>query len=395
MQYFSYLDQREKEAIFALPPADLTENMDKQTLALALGATLYIPANSPKVAQKLVRDDMPGLVSTVLCLEDAVGDDMVAAAEGNLQVQLKELLKQRENGRNLPFIFIRVRNLEQMKRLIVNLGSALSVLTGFVFPKFDPEADWQYFAELQRVNHSLAKPLYGMPILETPRVIEQPTRVAEMLKIKAVLDSYADLVLNVRMGATDLSGLFGIRRSYEFTIYDIAVIRDFIADLLNIFGRPQGGYVISGPVWEYFGTKERVLKPQLRKTPFLEQYGDAGLNVRRQLVSKYVDGLIKEVLLDKANGIVGKTIIHPSHLVPVQALYAVTMEEYLDAMDILDHEKGGVSKSIYQNKMNEAKPHTNWANKIMKLAKIYGVINERHDHASIIYAGAKKLQHIG
>jgi citrate lyase beta subunit len=395
MQYFSYLDEREKREIFAVPPTILTENIDKQTLAYALGATLYMPAISPKVADKLVKDAIPGLVSTVLCLEDAVGDAEVANAENNLSIQLNNLLQQKENGRNLPFIFIRVRNQEQLNRLLANLGSALSVIAGFVFPKFEAETGWQYFEQLRQANKCLPKRLYGMPILESPRVIEQPTRVNEMLKIKTLLDNYADLVLNVRIGATDLSGLYGIRRSYEFTIYDIAVIRDFIADMLNIFAKPNNGYVISGPVWEYFGNGERVLKPQLRQTPFQERYGDSGLNLRQKLLSKYVDGLIREVMLDKANGLVGKTIIHPSHLAPVQALYTVTMEEYLDAIDILDNENGGVAKSAYQNKMNEAKPHTNWANKIIKLAKIYGVINENHDHTSIICAGEKKLQNIG
>ncbi|MTI81294.1 MAG: HpcH/HpaI aldolase/citrate lyase family protein [Firmicutes bacterium] len=391
MQYFNYLTEEERQEIFAVPPKKLTTDIDKKTIAYALGAALYMPADSPKVADKLVTDPMLGLVTTVLCLEDAVGDNAVEKAEKNLQTQLAHLLKQQDNGRSLPFIFIRVRNVNQLKRLAKNFGSLLSVLTGFVLPKFEAETGRQYFEELTLINQNLPKPLYGMPILESPRVIDLKTRVDQMLKIKEVLDQYQHLVLNVRIGATDLSGLFGIRRSYEFTIYDIAVIRDCISDIINVFGKPNDGYVISGPVWEYFGAGTRVLKPQLRRSPFQERYGDSGLDFRKQLISQHLDGLIREVMLDKANGLVGKTIIHPSHLAPVQALYAVTMEEYLDAVHILENNNGGVAKSAYQNKMNEAKPHTNWANKIITLARIYGVINENHDYTSIICAREEEL----
>jgi len=100
--------------------------------------------------------------------------------------------------------------------------------------------------------------------------------------------------------------------------------------------------------------------------------------------------LISEVMLDKANGLIGKTVIHPDHILPVQALYVVTHEEYCDARDILANGgNGGVTKSVYKNKMNESKPHTFWAQRIMELSKIYGVLNERYDYTSIIYEGEK------
>ena len=47
-----------------------------------------------------------------------------------------------------------------------------------------------------------------------------------------------------------------------------------------------------------------------------------------------MDGLIREILMDIANGLTGKTIIHPSHIKVVQALNVVTFEEYLDALTI-------------------------------------------------------------
>ncbi len=68
----------------------------------------------------------------------------------------------------------------------------------------------------------------------------------------------------------DFCSLFGIRRNEDTTIYDIAVIRNCIELIINQFLRKGSGFVLSGPVWEYFSSGERLLKPQLRISPFTE-----------------------------------------------------------------------------------------------------------------------------
>ena len=95
------------------------------------------------------------------------------------------------------------------------------------------------------------------------------------MAIKKLLDQYRQLVLNVRIGATDFSGLFGLRRSPDMTIYDIRVIGSCITDIINVFTRPGSNYVIPGPVWEFYSS-ERVLKPQLRQGIFVDHLGQAG-----------------------------------------------------------------------------------------------------------------------
>ncbi|CAM5648272.1 Citrate lyase subunit beta OS=Lysinibacillus sphaericus OX=1421 GN=LS41612_03650 PE=4 SV=1 [Lysinibacillus sphaericus] len=82
----------------------------------------------------------------------------------------------------------------------------------------------------------------------------------------------------------------------------------------------------------------------------------------------------------------GKTIIHPSHIRIVHALYVVSYEEYLDAISIVENNNGqkGVLKSHYANKMNEMKPHMRWAQKILRQAYIYGVYNESANFASLL-----------
>lgn len=72
----------------------------------------------------------------------------------------------------------------------------------------------------------------------------------------------------------------------------------------------------------------------------------------------------------------GKTVIHPSHAPAVHALSVVTHEEYRDAMDIATAGSGGVRRSEYRNKMNEARPHRIWAQQVLRRARVFGVANE-------------------
>ena len=76
---------------------------------------------------------------------------------------------------------------------------------------------------------------------------------------------------------------------------------------------------------------------------------------RIPIINNEVDGLLREVILDKANGFVGRTVIHPTHVKFVNAMQAVTREEYEDACQILGT-GDGVIKSSNGNKMNEIKP---------------------------------------
>jgi hypothetical protein len=171
-----------------------------------------------------------------------------------------------------------------------------------------------------------------------------------------------------------MSGVYGLRRSRDLTVYDVRIVADVIADIMNVFGRAEGGYVVTGPVWEYFSGTERMFKPQLRTSPF-EEHDERRL--RAKILSRDLDGLIREVVLDRANGLVGKTVIHPSHVATVNALAVVSHEEYLDATDILATSgSGGVASSAYRNKMNESKPHTAWARRTLLRSRAFGVANE-------------------
>ena len=130
---------------------------------------------------------------------------------------------------------------------------------------------------------------------------------------------------------------------------------------------------MTAPVWEYFADHERLFRTLLRSTPFQEH--DA-VRFRDKLVSRDLDGLLREISLDRVNGLIGKTVIHPSHVPAVHALSVVTHEEYRDATDILAATSGGVHRSEYRNKMNEARPHRIWAQQVLRRAHVFGVANQ-------------------
>jgi len=395
LRYFDYLTKEQEIALFYNPPISFNHNTtSKDLLAHAVGAALYMPATRASVPEDILKLKSAGLVTVIIDLEDAIGDNEVDHAEESLIQHLIFLAAYEENepsgSDSLPLLFIRVRNPEQLQQLIFRLGSLVTMLTGFVFPKFSVDNGIQYFEAIADYNRtrSYSDPvLYGMPILESAPIIYRESRVDSLLSIRNLLGNYREYVLNVRIGATDFSSLFGLRRSPDISIYDLTPIRDCISDIINIFGRVEEGYVISGPVWEYFANKgHRVLRPQLRQTPFEDTYGKNGRDMRNSYISSSMDGLIREVILDKENGILGKTIIHPSHLRPVQAMYTVMHEEYVDACSIVESNDGslGVFKSQYSNKMNEIKPHLNWAKRILLRSQIYGVLHEQQHFVGLL-----------
>ncbi len=75
-------------------------------------------------------------------------------------------------------------------------------------------------------------------------------------------------------------------------------------------------------------------------------------------------------------------MIHPSHVKFVNAMHAVTKEEYEDAIQILEAQ-GGVLKSTNSNKMNEVNPHRSWANKVVNRAKAYGVVENETSYLEL------------
>ncbi|MEU0651857.1 HpcH/HpaI aldolase/citrate lyase family protein [Streptomyces albogriseolus] len=385
MRHFGHIAPEVRKRLFYREPCEFTADSPARLLSVALGATLYSPATRPRLADDVLKQGARGVVSMVLCLEDSISDADVVAGEENLVRQLTDLAGR--PGADLPLLFVRVREPGQIGDLVRRLGPAVAVLSGFVLPKFTAERGLPFLEALTAAESACGRRLFAMPVLESPELLYRESRVETLEGIFRAVDKYRDRVLALRLGVTDFCSSYGLRRGPDMTAYDIQVVASVISDVVNMLGRADGtGFTVTGPVWEYFRVQERMFKPQLRQSPFLEVEATA---LRQKLIEHAMDGLLREISLDRANGLLGKTCIHPSHVLPVHALSVVSHEEFSDAQDILRPERdgGGVLRSVYTNKMNEVKPHRAWAERTLVRAEVFGVTNEDIGFVELLAAG--------
>ena len=252
---------------------------------MALGALLYGPATTTSVASRLLGGHWPSLTAVVLCLEDAVADIRLEDAETVLAETLEAIAAEIAHGRprgTMPFVFVRVRGPEHFERLLARLGP-LSRRA-----RRDRAAEGHRAVGRALPGHHAPRAARPRPAAVGDADPRRPGHRAPRAApghaaraCKDLLAAYRDLVPCMRIGATDLSGLWGLRRSRDFTVYDLAAVADVIADIVNVFGRSDGAPAISGPVWEYIHD-EPVFKPRLRETPFTEAFGaDGAASARR------------------------------------------------------------------------------------------------------------------
>lgn len=315
----------------------------KDTLfCYSIGALLYCPANNETIVRSVVEQKISAPFSLALCLEDTIADAYLPEAESVLLSSLKKIEAARQTDRfYLPKIFLRIRTPEQIPVLYERAGEARGLITGFIAPKFSPENAGRYVDEILRLNETA--PVFLMPVLESPALIDLRTRDNVLYSIKDAIAPAAELVPNIRVGGNDLCHAFGLRRQKTQTIHEIQPVSRIFSDIITVFGTE---YVVSGPVWEYYNTEG------------------------------WDDGLRRELALDRLNGFVGKTVIHPRQVPLVNRAYRVSKADLHDARAILNwdpHAHSLVSGSPESGRMNECLTHSNWAKKICALAETYGV----------------------
>lgn len=330
--------------------AQYDKNTKISRLQYAVGALLYTPANHKGIARDIITERYQSLHSLALCLEDAVADGSEMQAEQQLIQSLQMVYQALDSGElswdKLPLIFVRVRDVPQLNRVCQQMGRSIELLTGVIVPKFSQRNALPYQQAFSRIAANLAgQSFYMMPVLESGSILQIKTRMQALYGIKEFTDQLPGKVLNIRVGGNDFSSHYGFRRNCYQTIYDSRVIANALSDIVNVFAKD---YVISGPVWEYFGQEHQA---------------------------QWLPGLTAELKLDQLGGFIGKTAIHPSQLAPIQESLLVEHGDYLDAQQILnwDNKEFGVQKSCTCFRMNEVKVHQKWAKKVMALADIYGI----------------------
>ena len=320
--------------------------IDDKNLAYKVGGLLYAPALRKGVDKKILNNEIEDLMSISFCLEDSIADSALNEAETNLKFMLTNIY--RAGKSDLPLIFIRIRSPEHMEHIHMLLGETENIITGYILPKFDFSNAEKYLGLAEEFNRNTEHRIFFMPILESGMVAELGTRTSVLIKLKEIMDQYKKYILNVRVGGNDFSNLYGLRRNERQNIYEIGVIRDILANIINVFADT---YVVSGPVWEYF---------------------------KKDDSSDWEKGLRKEIELDLLNGFIGKTCVHPSQLPVFHDCMKVRRSDFEDAEKILKWDSGGfsVAKSAAGNRMNEYKTHKKWAEKICVLRSIYGIKDE-------------------
>ncbi len=321
-------------------------NQEKNNLAYHVGGLLYMPAVQQGIADKIIHKTIPYLTSVAFCLEDSVLDSALSEAEQILCCTFEDLFAGQRA--DFPLLFIRVRSAEHLLHIWNLLGQSREILTGFILPKFDSSNADAWLSALQNINSESDHTVYAMPILESRAIADLSTRQQELSLIHKALMQNSDLILNVRTGGNDFCNLYGLRRSQEENIYQIAMIRDILADILNCF---SGDFIVSAPVWEYFGTQDTL----------------------------WMQGMKKELALDRLNGFIGKTAIHPTQLPLIWESLKVSEEDYRDACRILNWNESqkAVQKGFGGSRMNELKCHGKWAERIKILGDLYGVNHEK------------------
>lgn len=309
----------------------------------SVGALLYCPANNETITSSIIHEQFGKKFSLALCLEDTIKDDCVKDAEQKLITSLNILFNEKQNKDfYMPMIFIRIRDPRQIYRLYKKSGAANKLITGFIIPKFSLDNADLYISEIVKINQAAARPIYMMPIFESPSIINLQYRYHILYTLKEKLDSIEKYVLNIRVGGNDLCHMFGFRRHDTESIHNIRPIANIFSDIITVYGMD---YVVSGPVWEYYNGKDWAV------------------------------GLSNELIEDRECGFIGKTVIHPRQIELVNSAYKVSHTDLADAKAILSWNNSStlVSGNSTQERMNEYKTHSNWAKTIIFLSEYYGV----------------------
>jgi len=294
--------------------------MIRKLFPIQLGGSLYIPATHKNVNAICNEDKYSQLRSCIIDTEDAIGEDDLDKAIKNISQMLEDY-----EPKELC-VFIRPRNPQVLKELlkIDNIG----LIDGFSLPKYSTEVMREYAQTLKMSG----KEFYIMPVLESLDIFCKD----KLEEIRSFLLSSKQHVLSLRLGGEDMMNYLGLKRKCEDNIYELVGPSSVIADVLNIF-KPYG-FNITATVFNC------IHQPELYN---------------------------KNVHEDLRQGLIGKTIIHPNQIEPINQAYKVSSADYEMAMKMLDEDTGAII--LQDGQMGEKFAHTSWAKIIMLRHQFYGL----------------------
>lgn len=290
---------------------------------VALGGTLYIPAVHKNLLAVCTQNRYPSLRSVIVCTEDSILESDLPRAFDALGTLLETL-----SGEQELKLFLRPRNLAVLKEMLAL--PHVEKIDGFVLPKFDTHNMEEYLTLLG----PKAACFYILPVIESRDMFD----IAKLVRIRDALLVSPLNVLTMRIGGEDMLKHFGLKRRCEESLYDLVACASVIGDIIKVF-KPHG-FNIAAPVYNCIHAPEHYRS---------------------------------EVEADLRQGLIGKTIIHPGQIDPINEAYRVSLEELEMAEAMVAGETPAII--VKEGVMGEKFAHTSWARTILKRAEYYGVKN--------------------
>jgi len=287
---------------------------------IELGGSLYIPATHKNVNVVCNADKYPQLRSCIIDTEDAICEDELSSALANIAKMLETYTPKKLR------LFIRPRNPQVLKQLLKI--KHIEKIDGFSLPKFSTEVMREYTHILTLAEHQF----YIMPVLESLDLFSKE----KLEDIRDFLLTCKLPVLTLRLGGEDMMQFLGLKRRCEDNIYTLVGPSRVIADVLTCF-KPYG-YNVTATVFNCI----------------------------------HQDELYEEnVKEDLRQGLIGKTIIHPDQIDPINEAYKVSPQEFEMAIQMLGEETKAII--VQEGQMGEKFAHTAWAKVILERHRFYGL----------------------
>ena len=372
MRHYMHLSDSELNKIFYKKPEAFDNTTKKNQLRYALGATLYLPATK-YIAPYLLEKRYSHLTSFVMCFENLIEERNINIAEKTLLNTLRTLkMAENENRINkdeLPLFFIHVRDPLQFERLyeiLIKEKDIISYISGFFLPKFNSNNADAYLSTVKKIR-LISEYIYALPIIESKEIISLASRISELIILEKTIFEYRDMILGIRIGGSYINSVLGVNSLEAMSIYDVGITASIIYDIINSFiNLSYEDIAIYSSSWDKKITSFQTVS---KSSNAFDQnkviYNHAFTHVPS------LDGFIREILLDKLNGCVGKTVVYPNQISIVNALYSVERKDYELALSINSSNEPSLN---YGEQIN----NKIWSNKILSLSKIYGVLNENY-----------------
>lgn len=367
-----HLSDSELNKIFYKKPEAFDNTTKKNQLRYALGATLYLPATK-YIAPYLLEKRYSHLTSFVMCFENLIEERNINIAEKTLLNTLRTLkMAENENRINkdeLPLFFIHVRDHLQFERLyeiLIKEKDIISYISGFFLPKFNSNNADAYLSTVKKIR-LISEYIYALPIIESKEIISLASRISELITLEKTIFEYRDMILGIRIGGSYINSVLGVNSLEAMSIYDVGITASIIYDIINSFiNLSYEDIAIYSSSWDKKITSFQTVS---KSSNAFDQnkviYNHAFTH------DPSLDGFIREILLDKLNGCVGKTVVYPNQISIVNALYSVERKDYELALSINSSNEPSLN---YGEQIN----NKIWSNKILSLSKIYGVLNENY-----------------